>query len=662
DRSRTGLMDARRLFGPESLLSTVEAKLRDSLVVGPFLLGKLRERDSELARTHASPLVVVPNLKYGAGGLRCFHAANWLAKTLGEQPKRPDADLESVLTARNLLHAISGKPQDELTRPRQAEIADALGIDMFEFLSGLAAARHRIHASYLHARERLKESRFEIVPGVFAIRGEVRITSDADLSAAASGVGIGMELGLHAESAQARPNDNVVAGDIIAFLASGESAISTLDQCGLLDHLLPELTACRYLMPRDASHEYTVFEHTIQAVRQLFQQNSNPGFLEIWDSLRDPGLLVLATLLHDVGKVDASRPHSIAGEQLAREVGRRWNLDQESIELVAWLVREHLAMAHTARMRDVQLSETIDEFVKLVETETRLKMLLLLTRADIAAVSSDALTGATESTLTQLYGSTLVALTHGAAQPTDPAIFRRRAKKAAAEIAADHLDGFLDSLPAYYLATMPPEVVADHFQLVEDAKAGQPSAIFEQSTAQGTTEITVTCADRPGLLSEILGVLYANDLSLSGVRAHTTETEQPIAIDILSVAFGGRPVPSATASVVKRDLMAVMLGEQSADSILVARGKEPNRPQGQFRYEFVGGSPTIIDFYAPRGRGMAFRLSRLVADLGWSIRSARVGQWAGQGVAAFYVTDKSGRGISKDDVLASLSARQCESG
>jgi [protein-PII] uridylyltransferase len=662
DRSRTGLLDARLIAGPPALLQTVQSRLRESLAVGPFLLSKIQERESEMARTHRTPLVVVPNLKYGAGGLRCFQAANWISLTLGEQQRPVDDDVDAVLMARNLLHLVADKAQDDLTRPRQAEMADLAQFDMFEWLSDLAASRDRIHQTFMTARERIKEARFEIVRGVFAMRGEVRVTADADLSAAATGIGVGTALGLHVDSVQARPNDKIVASELLAFLASGSSSIDSLNRCGLLEQLLPELTQCRYLLPRDSSHTYTVFEHTMQAVSALFESNQVPRYQEIWESLREPGLLVLALLLHDAGKIDPSRSHSHVGAELAEQVAKRLNLEPGSSESLRWLIEEHLTMAHTARMRDVQLAETIDEFAKLVQTEERLKLLFLLTRADICAVSDEAMTPATEATLLSLYESTLALFTTGASVPTDPAIFRKRALRAASQVPPDQLQEFLEGLPGYYLATTPPELVSEHFQLVQDAKEGAPSVQFSQQPSSGLTEITVTCADRPGLLSEILGVLYANDLSLIGVRAHTSEGERPVAIDVVTVSFGGRAVPAATASIVKRDLVAVLMSDSSVDDILLARGKQPSRRQEVFRYEYVGGSPTIIDFYAPRGRGMAYRLSRLVADMDWSIRSARVGQWAGQGAAAFYVTDQSGQGISQDEVENRLSARQGERG
>src|SRR5207248_1603826 len=105
--------------------------LASCMPVGEFLVAKLEERDANFARYNATPLAAEPQLKEGAGGLRCFHCANWMREAIGERPAKPGSEYDQVMQIRNLLHVVAGKPYDHLTRSRQAEIAEVLGCDWY---------------------------------------------------------------------------------------------------------------------------------------------------------------------------------------------------------------------------------------------------------------------------------------------------------------------------------------------------------------------------------------------------------------------------------------------------------------------------------------------------------------------------------------------------
>ncbi|MCA1947995.1 MAG: hypothetical protein LDL55_07740, partial [Armatimonadetes bacterium] len=98
----------------------------------------------------------------------------------------------------------------------------------------------------------------------------------------------------------------------------------------------------------------------------------------------------------------------------------------------------------------------------------------------------------------------------------------------------------------------------------------------------------------------------------------------------------------------------VLSGEATVEEVLRSRGKDPDRRQQVFTFSFLPGNPGILEFRVPRGRGMAYRLSRLIAEQGWNILTARVGQWAGKGAAAFYVQGPGGRSLTEDEVRAAL--------
>jgi len=155
-------------------------------------------------------------------------------------------------------------------------------------------------------------------------------------------------------------------------------------------------------------------------------------------------------------------------------------------------------------------------------------------------------------------------------------------------------------------------------------------------------------------LSKILGVFYALDLGIHAIRASTTSTTPAIAVDVFTVSFADKPLASATSKILKSALTSVLNGSLDYETFLRDKGKDPGRKQNHFSYTFLEGNPAILEVQAPKGRGMAYRLSRLIAGRGWNITAARVGQWAGRGTAAFYLQAGDGHKLGKGEVERAL--------
>jgi len=652
--TRTALMDSRLVAGPAEPYQRLMNELWKSPPVGDFLLAKLHERQQEMARHNDTPLAVEPELKLGAGGLRCHCAANWIRMAIGKRPIAPTRAYDRILMMRNLLHAVAGKRADRLSRPRQEQLADLLGVDMFEMCGALAQALEANHADYVQARREIRRARFSIATGAQADRGALQVSAGAPACQAALAVSLAVRLGMEVGNERFGCSEVVNGPLAMAALARGEETVRALDACGVLDTLLPELTRCRYLLPSDSAHSYTVFEHTLRAVRNL---DGPPPYLEpLMAQIAQPSVLHLATLLHDCGKAVPGAPHSETGAELAANVCHRWHLPAPTAETVVWLVREHLAMARFIQMRDVAHPQTAHEFAQLVQDAERLRMLTVLTWADTESVGPGTWSAVHEACLMQLYERALEILESSRpgilTGPDDAAEVRRQMLRSAESgaVSAERLDVFLDSLPAHYLLTTTPDVVQTHFHLVQTALSGQASIHIRTVAQANASELTVACHDSPGLLWRILAVLYASDLNLHALRACTTSGEGKVAIDTFLVSFHERPLPAATAAIVQRRLERVLCSEGEADRLLQETGKDAMRPQEIFTCAYTKGSPGILDITAPQGKGMAYRLARMIAAQGWDILSARFGQWAGRGAAAFYITGGDGRPISADAV------------
>lgn len=650
-KSRTGLMDARLIAGPHQVFQTMNEELAATLAAGEFILEKTREREAAFQKYHATPLVVEPHLKEGAGGMRCFHCANWLRSAIGEREANPTRAFERIVSARNLLHALAGKPQDALTRTRQDQMAEILNVDQYDMMSDIALAASQVHEEYCQAQEKLHETRFSLSKNVVAMRGEARIAGNADAGESAVGVSIATALGLRVSDLPVLVDAKISGPAAVYAISTGEPTLRNLDRSGLLQHLLPELTRCRTLMPRDNVHRYTVFEHTLQVVRWLDRATEFPWLHDILDGIHDLEPLYLAALLHDIGKFDPTQSHSEAGAEMALEIADRWRISSELRELVAWLVSEHLTMMRFIRLRDLYNPDTISEFAQIVGDRERLDLLTLLTWADVNAVAPEAWTPAQEAFLIELHRRTSEALQAANPAPFDAAQQRQRLMRQLKEdVPESDLQRFVESLPAYYLASTPPNLVKLHYQLVKKAENGEATVETFTQPELGATDFTVCTADAPGLLSKLLGVLYAFDLSVAGIRACTTETAKPVALDTFTVSFGGRPVPGATRASVSNALLEVVRGEKEVAAILRERGKDPAREQEIFTYSFWPGSPGVLEVRAPRGRGMPYRLSRLIAQQGWNTFAARVGQWADSAAATFYIGGPNGQSLKPEEV------------
>jgi [protein-PII] uridylyltransferase len=654
-KTRTGLLDARLIAGTGSQLEALLENLDATMASGEFILAKVKERESAFEKFHDTPLVVEPNLKEGAGGVRCFHASNWIRTAIGERESKPTRAFESIVRMRNLLHAVAGKAQESLTRARQSEICAKLECDPDAMMTELTLAGSKLFQGYLDTKSKVFEARFSLSRAVLAVRGEARMLENADAGEAAVGIAIATELELRVSDLQPSASQKISGPAAAYAVSTGEKTIRNLDRAGLIKVLIPELDACRTLMPHDNVHRYTVFEHTLQVVRQIDGLANQPFLRDIWDSLHDVEALYVAALLHDVGKIDAERPHSESGEEIARQVCSRWHLSADFAETVAWLVKEHLTMMRFIRLRDLLNPETIREFADIVKDQDRLDLLTLLTYADVNAVAPGAWTAAQESFLQQLYRQTSEALASESPIPLDSAQHRQRLlRQLKEEVAEGDLKSFVESLPSYYLASTTPDLVKLHYQLAKRAAQGEPTVEMFSQSDLGATDITVCARDEKALLSRLLGILYAFDLSVIAIRACTTETETPVALDTFTVSFGGRPVPNATRASVSSAIVAMLKGDRKAEAIMRERGKDPERDQEVFSYTFNEGYPAVLEVRAPRGRGMPYRFSRLIAAQGWNTFAARVGQWADSGAATFYIGKPDGVELTRKEVEKAL--------
>ena len=284
-------------------------------------------------------------------------------------------------------------------------------------------------------------------------------------------------------------------------------------------------------MQFDTYHVFTVDEHTIEAIRVLDALSGGelaevtPVATQLMQDMQSRPALYVAALLHDIAK-GRGGDHSELGAELALTIGPQLGLSAEETEMASWLVLQHLLLSQTAFRRDIDDPKTILDVAETIQSPERLKLLLVLTVADMRAVSPRVWNGWKATLLRELYSRVAEVLAGGLAT-TERDVRVTRAKQAAAALmqgwtAADR-DYFLNlGYPSYWLG-FEPETHLRHARLVREAEATHTKLTVQADPlpVRAVTEITVYAADHAGLFSQIAGALAVAGASIVDARIHT---------------------------------------------------------------------------------------------------------------------------------------------
>jgi [protein-PII] uridylyltransferase len=623
-----GLLSARHVAGDPDLTERLRAgALEDWRSAAPARLAELHAAHDE--RTRASgelAFLLEPDLKEARGGLRDVHAiqavaAAWVAPAPG--PKVRTA-YEQILDARHALHEVTGRRLDRLVLEEQDEVARALGLlDGDVLLRMLAGAARTVAYAVDHAfrqadrlrGRRLRRRRAERRPladGVVEQDGEVVLARVADpahdpalvLRAAAAAAQAGLPLAPRTLDRLTEcpplpvPWPGGARDSLLALLGAGQAAVSVweaLDTEGLVTALIPDWERVRNRPQRNPLHTFTVDRHLAEAAAHA---------AALTREVARPDLLLLAALLHDIGK-GWPGDHSVTGEVVARDVGRRMGLPAADVDLVASAVRLHLLLPMVATRRDLDDPVTVKQVATAVRSRALLELLHALAIADGLATGPAAWND---------WKATLVA-----------DLVRR---------VAAVLDG--DPMPG------PAPLRDDQLALAE---AGDPAA-----TVRGS-EVTVVAPDRPGLLWRAAGVLASHRLA---VRSANATSIGNIAVTVFDVEPEYGDPPDAT--LVAADLRRMLMGRLDVEDRLDRRARAV-RPRGTTvpapkvtLVDDASDTATVVEVRAHDAPGLLWRVGRALGECGLDVRAARVETLGAEVVDVFYVTDGDGKPLVGEDL------------
>ena len=720
--SRTSMQEARFLAGDRRLFARFQRVLRQEVFrrdFGQFLETTLVERDARYRKHGASPYIGEPNVKESAGGLRDMHTAMWLGeakfgtRTLREladkglitprEQAAADAALTFLWRVRNELHFFSGHKNDVLTRDLQPRIAKNLGYENDATSLGVERFMrdYYLHARVIHRVSKRLIARCQetlsrrgsaerrrrqqaLADGLVFFDGRLHL-ADRDPSQLRVDPArlmkvfghlhrLGCELSLDLERAVEdslhlvddafRRSDAV--GELFLDICRSWGRVcqtfSEMHELGLLGRYLPEFGALTCLVQYDVYHKFSADQHSLLAVEHLEalapgQSAESEGAAPVLSEVEKPELLMLGMLLHDIGKA-RGHGHVAKGIPLVRGLTARMGLPSADAAAVEFLVAHHLTMSHVAQRRDIDDPKTVTDFAAVVGDPQRLRMLYLLTYADMRAVGPGVLTPWRARILHELYTRTLDLLTGGrVAKPSRTQLAERLHAAAKGEVDLQAVKAHLAMMADRYLESSGVQRMAEHLRMLgELGEAPVVTALFQHPDL-GSSDLVVVTRDLPGLFSLIAGTLAASGVNIISAQIHTRA--DGIAIDTFQVNDpAGDVVGSAAHWARPLDaLRAVITGEQSVEALLARRralGREATGPGGPPKIALdnqLSDSATVIEVKCPDRLGLLYLITRALAGLGLDIVSARIATEIDQAFDTFYVQDREGRKLEDPDTL-----------
>lgn len=714
----TSYAQARLLLGSEDAFSRFRVqfdKLRKRDMEHVLQLIRQREQVFDMPADHQDLYAPEPDVKQNAGGLRDYHAALWLASLKHGTLEIDDLQRLELLTGdeclevvealdvlhriRNELHFETGKCSDQLTFDLQRHAATVFGYgegsqrDIDRFMQDYYTAAQRMRGflqRVVHLCDSQMEMEFFEGPGPrrskFTVyRGQLCSgTLDRNwfaespvrlmqviLECARRRVPLSPTMrdwlagNLHLVSYAFRSSE-VVRRYFVAVCSrplQAGLALRQAAQTGLLGTYIPEFEAIRGIVRYEDFHSYPVDEHTLRAIEALAEIPRMPGSVanvlqRNLEYLRQPHILVMAILLHDLGKA-AGETHAQEGVRIARTVCARIGLPEEEAERIEFLVANHMAMAHIAFYRDTNDVDIVNEFAMTMKTDQRLRELLLLTYADLAAVGPNVWNEWKGALLLKLFLKAERILLGRSEVAEEEAYWTLPKASEVRRCAPAHLrpqvDSHLRGLGERYFIAFPPEEIAAHMECLEEARKNGLALRCITLDAARMSEVVVCTRDRAGLFAEIAGSFAAQLVDVQGAALFTGPDGWVVDCFTVRDARNARPLTTAQLEAFEKTLGAVLNERQDVQPLVdqsrkrlfaLLRPRAPVRTRVAFD-DHASASDTVVDIETGDRTGLLYDMARALTGLGIDIQSARIMTDARRVRDSFYVR-KDNRKLEED--------------
>ncbi|HYO64841.1 MAG TPA: [protein-PII] uridylyltransferase [Archangium sp.] len=720
---RTALLDSRFVTGDAAVFHHLAENVLPALLThraDAYVQDQVQELRSRRERFGDSVFLLEPNLKQGNGGLRDLETSLWIARVRfrtrgltgllqqsilpGSQVARLKAARDFLLRIRHQLHFLRGRKEDRLTFDLQEEVARFLGYQqgpvlpveafMRDYYLSAHALRQTADALIARCEELSTARKISLFPerriGVFKVfRGKLTLSdpglftrepaSILDFFRTAEEHGLPLyswarEQAVQAlpalEAARATPAVTSAFKALFARPGTRGELLFALHDAGVLGAVVPEFGRVTAHHQHDLYHVYTVDVHTLFAVRRLQCLRAGelvtqePELSREMRDLKDPLPLYLGMLLHDAGK-GMGGDHSEKGRLLMVALGERLGLTPRQREVAEFLVKDHLAMSHTAQRRDLSDPALIADFARKVGDVEKLTCLYLLTWADICSVGPRMWTGWKAQLLRELYDKARAHLVGSAAPQGEGASehlrerFHARWARVLGEPRARELGQVLPE--RYFLGTDPSRATL-HGRLLACARKRPLAAALRHHPDAGYSELSFAVQDRPGLLALLAGVLSAHRIDI--LSARIVSTSDGLALDVFDVRPPhGLLLERSRWRMARTDLLRVLSGGTTIEDVLrrrrsgsvLQRHLPPVPPQVTVDNR-ASRDFTVVDVVAPDRVGLLHAISSALTRAGAGIALAKVATEAHRAMDSFYITRQGARIEGPGDEAALVEA------
>ncbi len=643
-------------------------------------------------RQDTSPYLLEPNIKTSPGGLRDLHELQWVSllryhtnnlEQLFQWGRLTQVEYQNLTQARDFLWRIRNQmhfqnADDQLTVEQQEAVAAWLRFEnrrtfmrQYYRMAGVIAEicprfiREAEPKTLWHRFPSLWRKK-KVHPKFYLLHNEIYPDSP--------------HLDLFFEEDQnrlllflfAKEHQKAIPGSVLEFLHPLEAmpilspqatlvfrqllskpggiadTLRKMHQTQVLWQIIPEYARIHCLVQDSLSHFFTTDEHSFRAVEEAenLARESGP-FGAMYAEIRRKDILHLALLLHDVGK-GLEGDHSQIGSEVAKTVSQRLGLTEEELTLLTFLVHHHLLFSNVAFYRDFTNEPILLKFAREVGRPETLKMLLILTYADIRAVAPGAWNSWKGDLLLKLYNETQAILSGEELDTKKEETTLLRLEEATKGVYPDTWRSpVLKALTPRYLSAIPlPKIEADLSALYRlPQKPVQVTAQYDPDSK--VTEYTLYTMDAPGLFSKMTGVLAARGLNI--ISAHIFTHYNGMVVDLFSVTnpdTQGPPSPEEIEAI-SSDIQTVLEGNETIPDLFLKRRRyaihNPRvNPLSPLKVEVDNESShffTIIDIFAPDFPGLLYRIAKTIFELGLSVYFARIATRLDQIVDVFYVQE-----------------------